>query len=150
MKKDNVGIVFKDITMDNFQECLDLSVSEKQKGFVASNMYSLAEAKADGVSQPYAVYNNTTMVGFVMYWFDKENNKGWIDRVMVAEEYQGNGYGKAILKEVIKRLSNYSSCKVIRISTHYDNAIALTLYKQLGFKESGIIEDDEVEMLLIP
>jgi diamine N-acetyltransferase len=149
MKKDNVDIVFKDITMDNFEECINLSVAEKQKGFVASNMYSLAEAKADGVSKPYAVYNNTTMVGFVMYWFDKENSKGWLDRVMVAEEYQGNGYGKEIVKEAIKRLKNYSSCKVIRTSAHHDNVIALTLYKQLGFKESGIIEDDEVEMLLI-
>jgi diamine N-acetyltransferase len=134
--------------MDNFHECINLSVAENQKRFVASNMYSLAEAKADGVSHPYAVYNNTTMVGFVMYWFDKENNKGWIDRVMVAEEHQGNGYGKEIVKEAIKRLSNYSSCNVIRISAHYDNFIALTLYRQLGFAESGIVEDDEVEMLL--
>ena len=39
-----MGVELKGICMDN-------------RMFVASNMYSLAEAQADGVSNPYAIYN---------------------------------------------------------------------------------------------
>jgi len=63
----------REITMENFHNCLDLKVNEDQKNFVASNMYSLAEAKADGVSVPLAIYDDETMVGFVMYNFDTKN-----------------------------------------------------------------------------
>ena len=57
----------REINMKNFRECIDLKVSDSQKGFVASNMYSLAEAKADNVSNPYAIYDGEQMVGFIMY-----------------------------------------------------------------------------------
>jgi len=36
--------ITRDLAMEGFRECIDLSVAEHQKGFVASNMYSLAEA----------------------------------------------------------------------------------------------------------
>jgi len=43
-------VTLREITMDNFIECIKLGVGETQKSYVASNMFSLAEAKADKVS----------------------------------------------------------------------------------------------------
>lgn len=97
---------------------MKLKLSKDQEKFVASNMYSLAEAKADGVSIPLAIYHEDTMVGFTMYWFDEENEMGWIHRLMVDEKYQKNGFGRETMIEVIRRLKEHEKCKKIR--TGYD------------------------------
>jgi len=74
---------------------------------VASNMFSLAEAKADGVSQPLAIYSDETMVGFTMFWYDDRNLKGYIDRLMIGHRFQRKGYGRAAMIGVIDRLKAY-------------------------------------------
>ena len=36
-------ITLREVTMENFYECIKLTVNEDQKNFVASNTFSLAE-----------------------------------------------------------------------------------------------------------
>ena len=67
------------ILHDDMKDCIALDVKPEQKGFVASNAYSLAEAycekrayAAAGVrdaAEPYAVYQDGEMVGFAMYGY---------------------------------------------------------------------------------
>lgn len=147
IKKEEL-IELREITMENFRECIKLDVAEHQRGFVASNMYSLAEAKADGVSNPLAIYADGQMVGFTMYCFEPENNLGYIDRLMVGADYQGRGYGRAAMLEVIQRLQNTPGCQRIRTSFEPTNAIAASLYKSLGFQETGEIDEGEVVVVL--
>ncbi len=130
-------ISLREINMDNFHECIHLKVNENQRNFVASNMYSLAEAKADGVSVPLAIYDDDTMVGFVMYNYDEKNKMGWIDRLMVDENHQKKGYGRFAMNEVIKRLKLIDSCEKIRTSFEPNNDVAKKLYTSLGFKLTG-------------
>ncbi|MEE4193944.1 MAG: GNAT family N-acetyltransferase [Anaerolineae bacterium] len=138
----------REINMANFHKCIHLSVAEDQRGFVASNMYSLAEAKADDVSNPLAIYADETMVGFTMYWFDAEHNKGYIDRLMVDQRYQGQGYGRFAMTEVVRRLKGNPGCQRIQISFHPDNQTAEGLYYSLGFRRNGEMVEGEVVMLL--
>lgn len=141
-------LTLREINMDNFRECIRLSVAEDQREFVASNMYSLAEAKADGVSNPLAIYADETMVGFAMYWFDAEHNLGYIDRLMVDQRFQGQGYGRFAMTEVIRRLKENPGCQRIHISFHPDNHAAEGLYYSLGFRRNGEMEEGEVVMML--
>jgi diamine N-acetyltransferase len=141
-------IELREITMENFRECIDLSVAEHQGGLVASNMYSLAEAKADGVSNPLAVYADGRMVGFTMYCFDPKSGIGYIDRLMVAADHQGRGYGRAAMTEVIERLRGTAGCRCIRTSFEPTNAVAEALYESLGFRRTGEIHDGEVVAVL--
>jgi len=134
--------------MDNFRVCLALDVAEDQRGFVASNMYSLAEAKADGVSIPQGIYAEDVMVGFVMYWFDAEHGTGYIDRLMVDANHQGKGYGRFAMSTVIDRLRHSLGCTIIRTSFAPENRVAEGLYQSLGFQKTGVIEDGEVVMVL--
>jgi diamine N-acetyltransferase len=136
------------VTMENFRECIGLTVAEHQRGFVASNLYSLAEAKADGVSNPLAIYSDGVMVGFTMYCFDAETGIGYIDRLMVAAEHQGRGYGKAAMTEVIRRLRDTPGCVRIRTSFEPSNAVAEGLYHSLGFRKTGEIDGGEVVVVL--
>lgn len=138
----------REITMDNFHECIGLKVCKEQKEFVASNMYSLAEAKADGVSVPLSIYNDETMVGFIMYNYDVKNKMGWIDRLMIDEKYQHRGYGKYAMKEVINRLKSIEECEYIKTSFEPENKIAKKLYLQLGFNLTDEIVYGELVAIL--
>jgi diamine N-acetyltransferase len=141
-------VELREITMENFFECINLSVADHQRGFVASNMFSLAEAKADGVSNPRAVYADDQMVGFTMYCFDPESGIGYIDRLMVAAEHQGRGYGRAAMLAVIERLQNTPGCRRIRTSFEPTNAVAEALYESLGFRKTGEVIDGELVTVL--
>lgn len=137
-------VILKDITMENFKECLNLKLNEAQKKFVAPNIYSLAEAKADSVSVPHAIYCNDTMVGFIMYDYDTETNLGCISRLMVDLRHQGKGYGRMAMQEVIRRIRSIEGCKGIWTSFVPENVVADKLYESLGFKKTGEILDGEV------
>lgn len=62
------------VNMKNFDDLIDLEVEESQKEYVASNIYSLAEAYAtasDGKCvQPFGIYDGDTPIGFLMIGFD--------------------------------------------------------------------------------
>ena len=125
-----MGVELKGICMDS-------------RMFVASNMYSLAEAQADGVSNPYAIYNDDTIVGFIMYDFDAENATGYITRLMIDHRYQGNGYGRAAMSHVVKKLKSTAGCTLITTSFVPENTAAKSLYLSLGFTLTGELEDGE-------
>ena len=141
-------IELREITMENFHDCINLSVADHQRTFVAPNVYSLAEAKADGVSNPRAIYADDQMVGFTMYCFEPESGIGYIDRLMVAAEHQGQGYGRAAMTEVIELLQSTPGCRWIRTSFEPTNAVANSLYESLGFRKTGEIDEGEVVMVL--
>jgi diamine N-acetyltransferase len=144
-----MAIVLREINMENFRECIQLHVRDDQRGFVAPNVYSLAEAKVDGVSIPLAIYNEDTMVGFIMYCFDQDDETGYIDRLMVDERYQGRGFGKSAMLKVIWRLRRIPGCKRIMTSFAHTNAVADALYNSLGFQRTGETTEDGRETIVM-
>lgn len=139
-----MDVTLREITMDNFLECIKLSVAEEQKHFVATNVFSLAEAKADGVSHPLAIYAEDRMVGFIMYDFEPKEGRGYISRLMIDTRFQGNGYGRAAMAQVIGRFTEIPECREIQTSFAPANAIAETLYLSLGFERTGEVVDGEI------
>lgn len=140
-----MDVTLREITMENFRECIGLSIAEEQKGFVATNVYSLAEAKADGVSNPLAIYAGEQMVGFIMYDFERKENRGYITRLMVDYRFQGNGYGRAAIIQVIDRLKAIPACREIYTSFVPANTVAARLYASLGFEITGETTEDGTE-----
>ncbi|MBU5592613.1 hypothetical protein KQI89_12680 [Clostridium sp. MSJ-4] len=60
---------------DNLEAILNLKLAEGQDAYVASHMYSLAQAYGDLVSLekpciPFAIYNNEEVVGFTRMEYD--------------------------------------------------------------------------------
>jgi diamine N-acetyltransferase len=72
------------------------------------------------------------MVGFVMY--QVMNYTGFVMRLMVAAEHQGNGYGRAAMHEVIRRLKANPVVERIATSVLATNDAARQLYLSLGFE----------------
>ncbi len=137
-------ITLREITMSNFIACIKLSVAEAQKEFVASNVFSLAEAKADRVSNPLGIYAGEDLVGFIMYDVNAGEKRGYISRLMIDARFQGKGYGRAAMAEVVDHLKREPGLRDIQTSYHPDNATAAGLYTSLGFLQTGEFVDGEV------
>jgi len=57
-------VELRKIDKENYSECINLKVSDGQKNFVASNVYSLAQAWVFyETAYPLAIYSNNIMVG---------------------------------------------------------------------------------------
>jgi len=137
-------ITLSPLVKDNWIECIGLKVRPEQQDFVATNLYSIAQSKADQSLIPMAIYNSEVMVGFTMYGRDPEDGRYWIVRLMIDERYQGNGYGKQAMYKVIALLKQEEDCTDIYLSHKPDNIYADTLYRKLGFKNTGEIVGGEV------
>ncbi len=88
-------ITLREITPQNFQQCIDLKVADGQENFVAANLMSIAQAKIYPTANPLAVYHKDEMVGFVMFGFDPDEGQYYLVRLMIDAQHQGKGFGKA-------------------------------------------------------
>jgi diamine N-acetyltransferase len=135
-----------EIDRHNYLSVLDLSVSEEQKTFVATNQYSLAQAYAQPECVPLALYAENVPVGFAMYCIDEDDRQYWIYRLMIDRRHQGKGYGREAMRLLIDRIRGLSDedHNRIYISFEPENLVAMTLYESLGFVPDGRIEYGEV------
>ena len=139
-----MNITLRDVDVNNFHDVIALHVEE----YCASNEYSLAQAKVQPECIPMAIYNDETVVGFLMYCIDRDDGNYWIYRLMIDEKYQKNGYGKKALEIIIEKIKQDKTHNKINISTEPENVIAIKLYKKLGFNETGNFVDDEIVLAL--
>jgi diamine N-acetyltransferase len=133
-----MNITLRAITRANWRECVSLEPAPEQALFVAPNAVSLAQATYEPEWLPLAIYDEDTMVGFVMYGRNhKDGDKNWIMRLMVDSQYQRRGHGRAAMQEVIRRLRQEPDCDEIAISYEAENVVAERLYLSLGFRKTG-------------
>jgi len=140
-----MNISLREVDENNFDEVISLQVEK----YCASNIYSLAQARIFPDAIPLAIYNDDTLVGFIMYGIEpRDNNEYWIDRLMIDEKYQNNGFGKKALEIIIEKIKQDKTHNKIKISTNPENTIAIKLYKKLGFYETGELHYDEALLIL--
>ena len=109
---------FRSVDRNNFRDILKLSVGEGQEHFVATNAYSLSQAKAQPECVPFASYDGETLVGFCMYGMDVGDREYWIYRLMIDRAYQSRGYGREALSLLLERLQ--ADCSHPVSYTHLD------------------------------
>jgi diamine N-acetyltransferase len=141
-----MSVSLREITPENFKECIELKVAEGQKTFVAPNLMSIAQAKIYPTVNPCAVYAGDEMVGFAMYGLDTDDKRYYLVRLMIDEKHQGKGYGKAAALEVIERMKQIEDCREIYLSFVPENASAERLYSNIGFEKTGEISEGEIVM----
>lgn len=134
----HLTVTLQKITRDNWEECIDLKVSKDQQGFIASNLYSLAEVQFLPNFGALAIYADKKMVGFTMYGLDEDDHNYWIYRIMIDEKYQGNGYGTKALLQVIENIKLKPDAKEIIIGYIPDNIEAERTYLRAGFQSNGL------------
>ena len=116
------NVTLRLITKENELECINLKPRDEQMNLVATNSDSLIHAIKETTSNPYGIYAEDQMVGFIL--FDNEiysDGYYWILRLMIDERYQGRGYAKQAIREVINKLkaewiANRLECLMYRIT----------------------------------
>lgn len=146
-------IQLREVTRDNFLDIIDLKVKRRQRDYVGSNEYSLAEAFVKPECVPLAVYFGNNLVGFTMYSrSEPETGQLWIYRIMIGARYQHRGYGRRALqlllqyiKADIAQLAESERPHEIYISVNPENEIAHKLYQSMGFCPTGeMLEGEDV------
>jgi diamine N-acetyltransferase len=140
------------INQNNWITAIKLPISEDHNEFLAPNLYSIAEAQFyDGIDT-YAIYNDTEMIGFSMFGAQKDediaDHRFWIWRLMIAEGHRFKGYGKAVINEIVQ-IAKKKGFDELVLSTEPQNSKAIKFYKSLGFRATGVIEDEE-EIYILP
>ena len=142
------------VTDDNREAILALSVREDQP-FVAPNDVSLrqyeeTEAEAPGVARPFGIYADDRLVGFCMFAFSPEeeepDDRYWLWRFMIDKDEQGKGYGQAALQAIIQYFKDNGADRLY-LSTEPENERGLHIYRKAGFRDTGIISDDEAVLM---
>lgn len=143
-------IKFVSINESNFKDVIKLAVTNEQKKFVASNMYSLAEAYAIPHLEPRAIMDDDNLIGFLMYTLqdDEYDHCAALWRFMIAPEYQGKGYGHKAMMVLIDYLKGIDSIDRFLTSYEPENEHAKALYTKCGMKENGDISDGEVVTIM--
>ncbi len=144
-----------EITKENWLRVIALSVYPEQGKFVPSTAWSLAEAYVKpGAPQrnylPLAVYVDALVVGFLSLCYDP-NSTGcyWINGVLIGKAYQGRGYGRAAMVAAIERIKiEFPQCKEIGLTVVPGNTRAEKLYESLGFVNTGVVFEGEIEWKL--
>ena len=139
-----MNISLRQITRDTLDEVIALHVADEQQSYVASNLYSLAQAAVVPQFIPRAIYADEAPVGFVMYGFDVEEDAFCISRLMIDKAKQGKGYGRDAMRLVLADIREREPKRaVVYISFKPSNTAAKTLYESLGFVPDNREEDGE-------
>lgn len=145
------------ITWDNWQACLRLKVTEEQDEFIASNTYSLAQSYVALLNDElppmtYAICADDRVIGFVMMFHDTAEESDYSEasygilRFMIDGSFQGKGYGKRALAEVLDLIRTFPQGDAVSVFLSYNpgNDVARRLYASFGFVETGDISGGEV------
>tara|TARA_Y100000591_G_C21568966_1_gene562425 strand:+ start:85 stop:540 length:456 start_codon:yes stop_codon:yes gene_type:complete len=146
-------INLKEITSKNLESIIDLNVKEDQKDYVASNSVSIAQGHYSNSAWFKGIFKNDRPVGFVMLDLIEEEYKCFLWRFMIDRKYQGKGFGKIALTQVIDFVKSLNLYTYIATSYVPAENGAGGFYKNFGFiesdeitKEFGIKDSDEIGM----
>lgn len=143
-------IELREITENNLNEVLNLSISENQKAFVSSTACSLAQAYVyRKTAFPFAVYADNAVVGFIMMGYYEDRKQYTLWKFLIDKNHQGKGYGREALKQGIAYLKDNFGAQEIYTGVAVGNEKAKHLYRSVGFEETGRIEDKMEEMKIV-
>lgn len=135
-----MDVTLKPVTAKNFGQVGLLDVTDSQRGFIASNLYSIAESKFFSSFRPRAIYRGDQPVGFLMYeWIESGHRPGECDifRFMVDRHYQGQGLGREAMALVLSEIRGLEGVSRITICYVASNTSARNFYASFGFDEVG-------------
>ena len=144
-------IVLQQINKDNFIDAFNLKLGDRQERFVSHPIRSLAQAYVYyHQCTPFGIFYGEQMVGYVMVIYDYDLEEYNIWHMMIDTIHQGKGYGKAAMQKCLAYIAKkpFVNSNRVVLTCHKENETALALYQKLGFRETGNIDEDEIELAL--
>ena len=137
------------ITEDNFLDAFHLRLAPGQEDFVSHPVRSLAQAYVYREQcQPFGIYADGKMVGYVMVIYDYDVPEYDIWHMMIDEAEQGKGYGSEALDRVLQyiRTKPFGDSDRVALTCSKNNPAARKLYESRGFSATGNEDEDEIEL----
>jgi diamine N-acetyltransferase len=138
-------VTLREIDKDTVRAVIGLDVAEHQKGFVAPNSVSIAQAHFEPKAWFRAIYAADEPVGFVMVYEDPAEPEYFLWRLMIDHRHQGNGYGRRALELVIDRIRTLPGATRLLTSYVPGEGSPGGFYHRMGFVDTG--EEDGGELV---
>ncbi|MBP3684314.1 MAG: GNAT family N-acetyltransferase [Oscillospiraceae bacterium] len=145
------NITLNRIDESNFTAAFQLELAEGQEIFVSHPIRSLAQAYVYyHQCTPFGIYAEDVMVGYVMVIYDPDTGEYNLWHLMIDKKHQGKGYGKLAVQACLDyiRQKPFGPGTTVLLTCHEKNVAAISLYKSLGFQETGNRDEEEIEMKL--
>ena len=139
------------ITEDNFIDAFNLELAPGQERFVSHPIRSLAQAYVYREQcQPFGIYADGRMVGYVMVIYDYDVPEYDIWHMMIDRSMQGRGLGGEASDRVIDYIQTkpFGDSDRVALTCNKDNLAARRLYERKGFRATGVEDEDEVELAM--
>ena len=137
------------VTKDNLDEVLSLTVHDIQKGFVSTTAESLAQAYVyKDTAFPFAVYDGREVVGFIMMGYYEVKHYYTLWKLLIDRNHQHKGYGRKALELGIAFLKDRFHVSEIYTGVSLGNSTAKALYLSVGFRQTGLEENNMQELCL--
>jgi diamine N-acetyltransferase len=140
-----MDVELREITHETVRAICKLEVAEDQRGFVASNALSIAEAHYEPKHWMRAIYADGEPAGLVLTYEDPGGEGYHVWRFMVAEGYQGRGIGRRAMELLLDRWRGLGATEA-SLSVIPGNDGAIGLYESLGFRLTGEEHGGELVM----
>lgn len=143
-------VSLREITAETVRAVTRLSVADSQRGFVATNAESLAQALFSPEAWYRAIFLADDPVGFVM--LSDESLRAappaepaiGVWRLMVDQRFQGQGIGRAALRLVIEHARQKRIFRTLELSYVPGPGCPEPFYLGLGFRHTGRLDGGQV------
>lgn len=154
MPPSEAPVSLREITADTVRAICNLAVADDQRGLVAPNAVSLAQALFAPEAWYRAIYLGDAPAGFLMLYDetlrstppDKPAVSLW--RLMVDARFQRQGIGRAAVGLVLAHVRAKGVFETLELSYVPADNGPERFYLGLGFRPTGRVDGGEVELQL--
>jgi diamine N-acetyltransferase len=137
-------VELREVTAETVREICRLVVAPGQDRFVAPNAVSIAEAYFHPSAWFRAIYADDEPVGFVMLDDDDTKPLYTLWRLMIADGFQGRGYGKRAVELLTDYVRTRPGATALMTSWVPGDGGPAEFYRKLGFEPTGEMDEGEV------
>lgn len=137
-------VELREVTSETVREICRLVVAPGQDRFVAPNAVSIAEAYFHPTAWFRAIYAVGEPVGFIMLDDDDTKLLYTLWRLMIADGFQGRGYGKRAVELLIDYVRTRPGATALMTSWVPGDDGPAEFYRKLGFEPTGEMDEGEV------
>jgi diamine N-acetyltransferase len=138
----------REVTADTVRTICNLSVHPEQRGFVAPNAVSIAQAHFHDFAWFRAIYAGDEPVGFLMLSDRPELPEYFLWRLMIDARYQKMGFARRALELLCEYVRTRPGAKELLTSVVQEDGGPQGFYEAFGFRLTGEYEDGEAMMRL--
>ena len=142
-------IDFREITADDVNDLIDLSVRDDQGHLVAPNAVTIAQAHYRPHAWVRGLWSGDHAVGLMAIIDlsepddDDPENAAYLWRLMIDADHQGKGYGRQAIDHAFEQARRWRR-DTLCLHVAEGEGNALSLYRQFGLEPTGRVDHGEM------